>query len=126
MVQPASRMDQIIFARLVLLQADTTAAAPAATPHLDPWKLIVEASFVVQLVMILLVVMGLVCFFIMGAKLVRLMVYRSQPRCLCMRSERRRGRLDHRAPRRPLRACSFEGSPLAAVFKAGYVEPSRA
>jgi biopolymer transport protein TolQ len=120
-------MDQITFARLVLLQADATGAAPATTPQLDPWKLIVEASFVVQLVMILLVLMGLVCFFIMGAKLVRLMQATSRSRAFlhAFWSGEEGGWTTERLEGLYAQLRSFDGSPLAAVFKAGYVELAR-
>lgn len=116
-------MEQIIFARLVLLQADT--AAPAAT--LDPWELIVEASLVVQLVMVLLVLMGLGCLFIMGAKAVRLMQATSRSRAFlhAFWTGEESGWTTERLEGLYAQLRSFEGSPLAAVFKAGYVELAR-
>lgn len=116
-------MEQIIFARLVLLQADTT--APAAT--LDPWQLIVEASLVVQLVMVLLVLMGLGCLFIMGAKAVRLMQATSRSRAFlhAFWTGEESGWTTERLEGLYAQLRSFDGSPLAAVFKAGYVELAR-
>lgn len=116
-------MEQIIFARLVLLQADV--AAPAAT--LDPWQLIVEASLVVQLVMVLLVLMGLGCLFIMGAKAVRLMQATSRSRAFlhAFWTGEESGWTTERLEGLYAQLRSFDGSPLAAVFKAGYVELAR-
>src|SRR5687767_13855430 len=62
-------MGQVIFAQLVTL---TAGAAPANGAPLDPWKLVLGAGPVVMFVLISLVVMSLVCWFIIGAKIVRL------------------------------------------------------
>jgi biopolymer transport protein TolQ len=63
-------MGQVIFAHLVTL--GTTASTPQAGTALDPWELVLQSSPVVMLVLITLCVMSLACWFIIGAKLVRL------------------------------------------------------
>ncbi|MDD9940038.1 MAG: protein TolQ [Myxococcales bacterium] len=63
-------MRHVIFANLVSLQAE--AAATTAGQALDPWELVMSASLVVTLVLITLVLMSLSCWFIIGAKLVRI------------------------------------------------------
>ena len=55
----------------VLLQA-------ATRPGLDPWQLILDATPVVKVVLMVLVLMALVCWYIIGAKLVRLRKVRAQ------------------------------------------------
>lgn len=103
----------------------TPAAAPA---QLDPWQLILDASLVVQLVMLLLVLMSVVCWFIIGAKWLR--VGRAArvsnqflddfwdsslgPQWTPDRLEGVYGQVRR-----------FRASPLAAVFRAGYVELAR-
>ena len=57
----------------VLLQA-------ATRPGLDPWQLILDATPVVKVVLMVLVLMALVCWYIIGAKLVRLRKVRAQSR----------------------------------------------
>ncbi len=60
-------MRQVMLAELVTLGAG---AAPSG--HLDPFELVMNASPVVMMVMVLLCVMSLVCWFIIGAKFVSL------------------------------------------------------
>src|SRR5688500_18843866 len=62
-------MPPVIFARLVTL---ATSAPSEAAAQLDPWHLIAGASPVVMMVMLLLAGMSVACWFIIGAKLVRL------------------------------------------------------
>ena len=57
-----------LFVNLVALQA----AAPKHANKLDPWQLVMQASPTVKLVMVVLVLMSLICWFIIGAKLFRL------------------------------------------------------
>src|SRR6476469_6715722 len=63
-------MRPVIVAELVTFA--TSAAAAAEPMTLDPWKLIMGASPVVMIVMLLLAGMSVTCWFIIGAKLVRL------------------------------------------------------
>ncbi|MEM9074576.1 MAG: protein TolQ [Myxococcota bacterium] len=120
-------MPNVFYASLVSLQQT---APPSGGEHeaLDPWKLILEASWVVQSVMVILILMALVCWFIMGAKLVR----------LAQASGRSRRFLDtfwggdegpnwttERLESLYAQVGGFEGSPIASVFRAGYVELAR-
>ena len=52
----------------------------SAPEQLNPWKLIVGASPVVQLVMLVLVFMAVMCLYIIGAKWVRLKQVTDQSR----------------------------------------------
>ena len=65
-------MRHVIFANLVTLQANQTAALPAGGQNLDPIELVLNASPVVMLVLIALVVMSISCWFIIGVKLLRI------------------------------------------------------
>ena len=49
----------------VLLQA-------TARPALDPWQLVLDATPVVKLVILVLILMAVACWYVIGAKLVRL------------------------------------------------------
>ncbi|HJK95944.1 MAG TPA: protein TolQ [Polyangiaceae bacterium LLY-WYZ-14_1] len=105
------------------------AAAPASGEPLDPLALVLEASPVVKGVMILLVLMSVACWFIIGAKLVQLAraagqsrrfletFWRSEGASARWNAERLEGVYAHLS--------RFTGSPIAAVFKAGYVELAR-
>jgi len=118
-------MPPVIFARLVTL---ATSAPSEATAELDPWKLIAGASPVVMMVMLLLAGMSVACWFIIGAKLVRLSqagrhstIFLRQfwdPEQGNVWSVKRFESL-YAAVRRRDRA------PLANVFHAGYVELAR-
>src|SRR6185436_16112494 len=61
----------VISARLVTLAAGA-AAGKADAPALNPIELVLNASPIVMVVMVLLAGMSLACWFIIGAKLVRL------------------------------------------------------
>ena len=58
-------MKTLMFVNLVTLQG----AAATRTERLDPLALIMQASPTVKLVMVVLVMMSLVCWFIIGAML---------------------------------------------------------
>ena len=116
-------MRQVIFANLVTLQA----AAPKAA-RLDPWELILNASVVVTLVMLILAGMSLVCWFVIGAKLVRV----TQATKLSEQFLQNFWNAEHGSVwsvRRLEQLYSAHGqqksAPLAAVFHAGYVELAR-
>ncbi len=100
----------------------------AAGESLDPWKLVMEASGVVQLVMVALVVMSVACWFIIGAKMVRLSsANRSSRRFLDMFWSSDDGPAWSSARLEGLYAQvrSYDSSPIASVFRAGYVELAR-
>ena len=63
-------MRHVIFANLVSLQASAPAASSAKT--LDPIELMLGSSPVVKLVLITLILMSVTCWFIIGAKLMKL------------------------------------------------------
>ncbi len=112
-----------IFASLVNLQA---AEAEAGGEALDPWQLIADASGVVQMVMALLVIMGLVCWFITGAKVLR--IGRAIRRSRAFLAEFNNGGDAWSTERLEAvygKLASFDGSPLAMAFHAGYVELAR-
>jgi biopolymer transport protein TolQ len=111
-----------ILTHLVTLGADTGGS------DLHPLRLIANASLVVKLVMVALVGMSIACWFIIGAKLVR----------LTQATRATRGFLDafwsheegqvwtpERLEGLYTKVKSFEASPVATVFRAGYVELAR-
>ena len=118
-------MRDVIFARLVTLQAGT----PVAGAHaLDPWQLILHATPVVMLVLILLVFMSLACWFIIGAKLVVLSrATRASARFLERFWDAERGNVWNVERLEALYASLAREprSPLSNVFHAGYVELAR-
>ncbi len=122
-------MDRLMFVNLVTLQAPAAAAAGATRAgHLDPWHLIMEASATVKLVLLVLLMMSLVCWFIIGAKLFRLGRATSQSnRFLDIFWESGRGQAwsAERLEAIYSQLASVSTSPLAKVFHAGYVELAR-
>jgi biopolymer transport protein TolQ len=96
--------------------------------QLDPLQLMLDASPVVKLVLLLLIAMFFGCLFIMGAKFIQLMQAKRQSNQflnLFWGSDQS----PHWSPER-LEAVyaqlrSYRGSPLATVFRAGYVELAR-
>lgn len=113
-----------IFLDLLLLQA-APAASDAAPASLDPFALVLGAGTVVKLVLLVLVGMSVTCWFIMGTKAVRLLQASTQStRFLSLFWGKEEG--NKWTPQR-LEAIYtqlglLEGSPLARVFRAGYVE----
>jgi biopolymer transport protein TolQ len=115
-------MRQVIFANLVTL------AASGSGKSLDPLQLVFNASPVVMLVLALLVLMSLVSWFIIGAKIVRLGQATRQSEAFLDQfwdpqhgnvwSVQRMERLYASLPR-------DRRSPVASVFHAGYVELAR-
>jgi biopolymer transport protein TolQ len=119
-------MLDIIFAHLATQTAPTDAAARPETLH--PLELIVNASFIVQLVMFILFVMSVACWFIIGAKAVRLaQATRSSQQFLDMFWAGEKGQpwSPERLEALYSKVRAYEGSPIAAVFRAGYVELAR-
>ena len=119
-------MHNLLYAGVIYLQ-DGAAAEAEAPPQLDPMQLIMEASTVVQFVMGVLVLMGTACIFIMGAKLFRLMQATSTSRrfLTAFWGDRAEDWTTERLEGLYAQVRSYEGSPVAAVFRAGYVELAR-
>lgn len=96
------------------------------TAHrLDPIQLILHASLVVKLVILVLTLMSLGCWFIIGTKLVRMVqAQASSARFLDLFWNKEEGNVwgPERLESIYARLASVDGSPLARVFHAGYVE----
>ncbi|MFW5877179.1 MAG: MotA/TolQ/ExbB proton channel family protein [Myxococcota bacterium] len=110
---------------LVTLQA---AGAMAPSEELDPLSLMLDASPVVKLVLLLLTVMFLGSLFIVGMKSVRLSQARGASRRFLdffWGGEDRAGWSADRLEGLYAQVRSYEASPLAALFRAGYVELAR-
>ena len=108
----------------VVLQA--AQAVAQAEPHrLDPLQLILDASLVVKLVMLMLVTMSVVSWFIVGSKWLRLRQADQQSATfldIFWSKEEGNKWGPERLESIYARVSSFQGSPLARVFHAGYVE----
>jgi biopolymer transport protein TolQ len=118
-----AQMENVIFAHLVTLQS--AAAAQPAAPKLDPWELVMHASAAVTVVLVLLVVMSVVCWFIIGAKVVRLsQAARESERFLDQFWNPELGNAWDVQRLETLYAAlgQVRGAPIANVFHAGYVE----
>jgi len=116
-------MRQVIFANLVTLGA-TSSSGKA----LDPIELISNASPVVMLVLLVLATMSVVCWFIIGAKLVRLsQASRGSERFLDQFWDPQQGNVwsVQRMERLYASLPRDRSSPVASVFHAGYVELAR-
>lgn len=121
-------MDRMMFVNLVTLQAAPAAAGRAKEGHLDPWQLILEASPTVKLVLVVLVMMSLVCWFIIGAKLFRFgRATRQSNKFLDIFWESGRGQAWNAERLESIysQLAMVNTSPLAKVFHAGYVELAR-
>ncbi len=118
-------MHHVMLARLVTLAAGVP---PDTAPKLDPWALVVSASPVVMMVLLLLAGMSLVCWFVIGSKLVRLSQATRQS-ALFLRQfwDPEQGNVWSVQRLESLYANiqSRARSPLANVFHAGYVELAR-
>jgi biopolymer transport protein TolQ len=111
-----------ILTHLVTLGADT------GTTELHPLRLIANASLVVKLVMIALVLMSIACWFIIGAKLVRLTQATRATRGFLdsfWSNEAGQGWSPDRLEGVYSKVKAYEASPVATVFRAGYVELAR-
>jgi biopolymer transport protein TolQ len=101
-------------------------AVAQAEPHrLDPLQLVLDASFVVKLVMLMLVGMSLLSWFIVGSKWLRLRQADQQSAMfldIFWSKEEGNKWGPERLESIYARVSSFQGSPLARVFHAGYVE----
>jgi biopolymer transport protein TolQ len=115
-----------IFAHLATLRGVTDGTSERATLH--PIELIADASFIVQLVMFILFVMSIGCWFIIGAKGVRLVqATRTSQQFLDLfwAGEEGQGWTPERLEGLYGKVRAYEASPIAAVFRAGYVELAR-
>jgi biopolymer transport protein TolQ len=124
-------MDRLMFVNLVTLQSAPAVAGKKGAGHLDPWQLILEASPTVKLVLVTLVLMSVVCWFIIGAKLFRLSrATRQSNKFLDIFWESGRGQGAQTWTAERLESiysqlAMVNTSPLAKVFHAGYVELAR-
>lgn len=114
----------------VLLQtgAQTGAGEEGGREALDPWQLILDASPVVQLAMLALVLMSVLCWLIIGAKIIRLAQATSQSNKFLDAFWGVESTVDWSAERLEgiyAQIRNYQGSPIAAVFRAGYVELAR-
>ncbi|MCG8555602.1 MAG: protein TolQ [Proteobacteria bacterium] len=119
-------MRNVIFAQLVTLRSMDAAAAPSA--ELDPVQLVLNASFVVMAVMVILAAMSVVCWFIIGAKLVRLSQATNQSLRFLDQfwdSDLGYGWDAKRLEGVYASLSRVKRAPLAMVFRAGYVELAR-
>ncbi len=97
-------------------------------PGLDPWHLILDATPVVKAVLILLVLMAIACWYIIGAKLIRFRQVTDQSRRFLeyFWAEEQTRTWDSQAMSDiHAQLPGYSASPIAAVFRAGYVELSR-
>ena len=100
----------------------------SAPEQLNPWKLVVGASPVVQLVMLILLFMAVMCLYIIGAKWIRLKQVTDQSRGFLRvfwsedkaRSWNAKAMNDIHG-----QSVNYERSPIATVFRAGYRELAR-
>lgn len=100
----------------------------SAPEQLNPWKLIVGASPVVQLVMLILVFMAVMCLYIIGAKWIRLKQVTDQSRGFLQAfwsEDKSRAWNAKTMNEIHGRSVSYERSPIAIVFRAGYRELAR-
>jgi len=120
-------MGHVIMAKLVSLQGSAAGAA-GHSAELDPWELVLNASPVVMLVLILLVTMSVACWFIIGAKLVRLsQATRGSATFLKQFWDPQQGNVWNVQRLEALYSNlgSRGRSPVASVYHAGYVELAR-
>ncbi len=96
--------------------------------QIDIWSLVVEASIVVQAVMILLVLMSVMCWFIMGAKFGRLRQADRKTDGFLRRFWEGEGGGSWSAERLEgiyAGMNKYANAPVAKMFKAGYIELAR-
>lgn len=112
----------------LLLQAlllQTPPAADAAPEALDPMALILGAGTIVKLVLLMLVGMSVTCWFIMGTKGMRMMeASRTSAQFLAIFWGKEEGNKwsTQRLESIYAQVGALDRSPLARVFRAGYVE----
>ncbi len=113
-----------------LLAGSEGGGGPAAAPAgggLDLFGLVMQSSAEVKAVLFLLVAMAVVCWFVIGAKLVRLRRATRSSRAFLQRFWREEEQAWDAQRLQQLygEMGRFAGSPLAAVFQAGYTELAR-
>jgi biopolymer transport protein TolQ len=116
-------MPNVISARLVTMSAGAVGQPTA----LNPWELVLGASPVVMMVMVVLAAMSVACWFIIGAKLVRLSrAARDSAAFLRKFWDPEKGNVWN-VPRLESLYSSLgrQRSPIGNVFHAGYVELAR-
>jgi biopolymer transport protein TolQ len=121
-------MQNAILVHFITLQVGNGEQPEAHADQLDPWQLVLDASPVVKLVMLALVLMSVVCWFIIGAKLVRIASASHQSGRfldLFWAQESSQGWTAERLESVYAQVNKYRGSPVAAVFRAGYVELAR-
>jgi biopolymer transport protein TolQ len=109
----------------ILLQAPV---AGAEADQLNPWELVLDASPIVQLVMLLLAAMSMISWLIVGMKFVRLRQAQGQSnRFLDIFWASQEGNQWNAERLEAVYAQlgSFKAAPIAQVFRAGYVELAR-
>ena len=100
----------------------------SAPQHLNPWKLVIGASPVVQLVMLILVFMMVMCLYIIGAKLIRLKQVTDQSRAfleLFWTEDKSRAWSAKAMNDIHGQSTKYGRSPISTVFRAGYRELAR-
>ena len=120
-------MDDAILVNFVLLQTGSGGEG-SVREALDPWQLVLDAGPVVKLVMIVLVLMSVLCWLIIGAKIFRLAQATSQSNRFLDTFWGTEATVDWSAERLEgiyAQIKSYTGSPIASVFRAGYVELAR-
>jgi biopolymer transport protein TolQ len=99
----------------------------SAPEQLNPWKLVVGASPVVQFVLLILVFMMVMCLYIIGAKWIRLKQVTDQSRGFLQVFWTEKGRTWNAQAMNEIHAQSanYDRSPISTVFRAGYRELAR-
>lgn len=114
---------------LTLAHLVTDPGAPlAASEQMDPLSLIANASFIVQLVMFILFAMSVGCWFIIGAKGVRFVQASRASQAFLdafWQGEKGQPWTAERLESLYGKVRAYEASPIAVVFRAGYVELAR-
>ena len=100
----------------------------SAPQELNPWALVIGASPVVQFVLVILVFMMVMCLYIIGAKWIRLKQVTDQSRGFLQLfwSEEKVRTWNAKAMNEIHgQSASYDRSPIATVFRAGYRELAR-
>ena len=106
----------------VSLQPAAGAASPSGGDHprLDPVQLVLEASIPVKVVIVLLVVFSIMCWLVIGAKVLHLRRARAESRTF-LKAFDAAASLENIAQD----LAAFRGSPYARIFAVGYDEMVR-
>ena len=112
----------------ILIQRGAELSTGHAAAQLSPMELIIHASPVVQFVMLLLAAMSVASWFIIGAKWLRFSRAASQSRSFLetfwdeSEASAERGPSNETFSRLYSQVKRFKASPVAALYRAGYVE----